>query len=67
MELETLEKPLLNFTALDFETANHYPGSACALGIVVVRNGDIAERRSWQKPCKHIYRLQMELSKMKDA
>lgn len=39
--------PNLNFTAFDFETANYYPASACALGIVVVRAGKVTEQRHW--------------------
>lgn len=31
----------MNFTAIDFETANGNPASACAIGIVVVENGEI--------------------------
>ena len=37
----------LNFTAIDFETANANPNSACALGIAVVQAGQIVERMSW--------------------
>jgi DNA polymerase-3 subunit epsilon len=33
-----------NFAAIDFETANHYPSSICSVGIVIVRNGEIAEK-----------------------
>lgn len=32
---------MLDFTAIDFETANRYPTSACAIGLVQVRNGKI--------------------------
>lgn len=31
----------MNFTAIDFETANSNPASACAIGIIVVENGQI--------------------------
>jgi DNA polymerase-3 subunit epsilon len=37
----------MNFTAIDFETANEQRNSACELGICVVRNGQVAETRSW--------------------
>ena len=37
----------LHFTAIDFETANTNPDSACALGIAVVEDGRIVERKSW--------------------
>lgn len=45
-----IEKPSLtgvNFNAIDFETTNKGKGSANALGIAVVRDGEIVERRSW--------------------
>lgn len=32
----------MNFTAIDFETANGFRGSACAIGAVKIRNGTIA-------------------------
>ena len=37
----------LNFTAIDFETANGSRASACALGMVKVRSGQIVERKHW--------------------
>lgn len=33
----------LNFTAIDFETANRYPQSACAVGLVRVRDGKLVD------------------------
>jgi DNA polymerase-3 subunit epsilon len=33
-----------DFAAIDFETANWYPSSICSVGIVIVRNGLIAEK-----------------------
>ena len=33
----------LDFTAIDFETANNSPASPCAVGLVRVRNGVITE------------------------
>ena len=36
-----------DFTAIDFETASHQPDSACQLGAVVVRNGQIADQFMW--------------------
>jgi DNA polymerase III subunit epsilon len=36
----------LNFTAIDFETANHYRTSACQIGIVTVKNGKIVNTYS---------------------
>ncbi len=37
----------LDFAAIDFETANSNPNSACALGIAIVQAGQIVERKSW--------------------
>ena len=33
-----------DFAAIDFETANHHPSSVCSVGVVVVRNGQIADK-----------------------
>jgi DNA polymerase-3 subunit epsilon len=35
---------MTDFAAIDFETANRYPSSICSVGVVVVRNGLIAEK-----------------------
>jgi len=35
---------LLNFAAIDFETANYYPSSVCSVGVVIVRDGAISEK-----------------------
>lgn len=41
----------LNFTAIDFETANSFIGSACAVGLVKVRDGAIvAEQKMLIQP-----------------
>jgi DNA polymerase III subunit epsilon len=32
----------LNFTAVDFQTANSHPGSVCAVGLVRIRDGQVA-------------------------
>lgn len=37
----------MNFVALDFETANYDRKSACALGVVVVENGQITAQETW--------------------
>ncbi|MCT4631992.1 MAG: 3'-5' exonuclease [Firmicutes bacterium] len=37
----------MNFTVIDFETANSKRASACALGIVKVVNGEIVDKKSW--------------------
>jgi DNA polymerase-3 subunit epsilon len=36
----------LDFTAIDFETANRFIGSPCAVGLVRVRGGVVVEERS---------------------
>lgn len=33
-----------NFAAIDFETANGHPTSVCSVGVVVVREGGVAEK-----------------------
>ncbi|RYC14772.1 exonuclease domain-containing protein [Nocardioides zhouii] len=38
---------MLDFTALDFETANAYRGSPCAVGLVRVRDGEAVDERRW--------------------
>lgn len=37
----------LDFTAIDFETANHSPASACSVGLVKVRDGTVVDREGW--------------------
>ena len=37
----------LSFTAIDFETANGSPASACSVGLVKVVDGTIVDRASW--------------------
>jgi DNA polymerase-3 subunit epsilon len=37
----------MNFTVIDFETANSKRASACALGIVKVVDGKIVDKKSW--------------------
>ena len=41
------DKSDINFIAIDFETATSKRASICEVGICVVRNGEIAETRSW--------------------
>lgn len=38
---------MLDFTAIDFETANSYRGSPCAVGLIRVRNGKPVDERRW--------------------
>lgn len=37
----------LNFTAIDFETANSSAASACSVGLVKVRGGVVVDRVAW--------------------
>ena len=37
----------LNFTAIDFETANNHAASACSVGLVKVRDGKVVDKTSW--------------------
>lgn len=37
----------MNFTAIDFETANSGRSSACALGLVQVRDGIVTAEHNW--------------------
>jgi DNA polymerase-3 subunit epsilon len=37
----------LDFTAIDFETANSHPESACQVGLARVRDGRIVESAAW--------------------
>ncbi len=45
----------LNFTAIDFETANSSSASACSVGLVKVRDGRVVDRVNWfiQPPAGH--------------
>ncbi|HVC09742.1 MAG TPA: 3'-5' exonuclease [Elusimicrobiota bacterium] len=40
-------KPRPNFVAIDFETADYGPDSACAVGLVRVENGAIARKKHY--------------------
>ena len=37
----------LDFTAIDFETANSSPASACSVGLVRVRDGEVVQTAGW--------------------
>lgn len=37
----------MGFVAIDFETANINPNSACSMGLAVVQDGCVVERKSW--------------------
>ena len=45
----------LDFTAIDFETANSSMASACSVGLVKVRDGQVVDRIGWfiQPPMGH--------------
>ncbi|GAT72532.1 exonuclease [Microbacterium sp. HM58-2] len=45
----------LDFTAIDFETANSSPASACSVGLVRVRGGKVVATAGWliQPPAGH--------------
>lgn len=45
----------LDFTAIDFETANGFRGSPCAVGLTKVRGGRVVEEASWlmRPPPRH--------------
>lgn len=38
---------MLDYTAIDFETANSYRGSPCSVGLVKVRDGKVVDTRHW--------------------
>jgi len=42
-----LHECVLDFTAIDFETANHSAASACSVGLAKVRGGKIVDRAGW--------------------
>lgn len=37
----------IDFTAIDFETANGHPSSACSVGLARVRDGVVVDRTDW--------------------
>lgn len=37
----------LNFTAIDFETANNHAASACSVGLVKVADGRVVDKTGW--------------------
>lgn len=38
---------MLDFTAIDFETANGFRGSACSVGLAKVQGGELVDTRHW--------------------
>lgn len=52
----TVNRRMLNFTAIDFETANYDRASACQIGIVVVQNSEIVRTySSYIKPSPNMF------------
>ncbi|KUF05813.1 3'-5' exonuclease [Leucobacter sp. G161] len=45
----------IDFTAIDFETANGHPSSACSVGLARVRDGVVVDRTEWliKPPAAH--------------
>ena len=37
----------MKITCIDFETANRFHGSVCAVGVVVIEKGKITQSKSW--------------------
>ena len=52
----------LDFTAIDFETANSSSASACSVGLVKVQGGRVIDREYWliKPPIGHIYGYTLE-------
>ncbi len=44
---EQSERVPVDFTAIDFETANSSPASACSVGLVRVRDGEVVATTGW--------------------
>lgn len=42
-----MNRMALNFTAIDFETANSSSASACSVGLVKVRDGEVVDKAGW--------------------
>jgi DNA polymerase-3 subunit epsilon len=53
----------LDFTAIDFETANNSAASACSVGLVKVRDGRVVDRAHWyiRPPLGHDYFLEWNI------
>ena len=51
----TVDVVPVDFTAIDFETANSHASSACAVGLVRVRGGVVVDRADWliRPPVEH--------------
>lgn len=44
VSLSVKEKCMDNFAAIDFETANNERSSVCSVGVVIVKDGEVADR-----------------------
>jgi DNA polymerase-3 subunit epsilon len=56
------------FAAIDFETANYLRSSVCSVGIVVVRNGKVAEKfYRLIRPCPNRYSWFTNIHGLSDA
>ena len=44
---EMMQRMALDFTAIDFETANSHSASACSVGLVKVRDGAVVDTVGW--------------------
>ncbi|KAM9861641.1 3'-5' exonuclease [Leucobacter sp. BZR 635] len=53
----------IDFTAIDFETANGHPSSACSVGLARVRDGVVVDRANWliKPPVKHSQFLSLNI------
>ncbi len=54
--------PAISFNAIDFETANHQRDSACQLGLVQVRNGEITQKFAWYIQPQPLHFLQSHIA-----
>ena len=58
----------MNFSIIDFETATPWRGSVCAVGLTVVRNGEIVDRfYSLINPQEHIHTFNTKIHGISDA
>ena len=47
MNLQAKRRRRMRFTAIDFETANSFSGSICAVGLAVAEDENIIEKKYW--------------------
>lgn len=60
---------MMNFVAIDFETANQRPNSACQLAAVVVEDSQITAEKSWliRPPSNHFSRFNIAVHGIRPA